>query len=67
MFKAANMSMEHPTLPPSLLPPPPPPPTAPGPSVPGKKKLYQAIAEGKAPVEGDHEEALCLLRQRESG
>ncbi|XP_063061443.1 actin maturation protease isoform X2 [Engraulis encrasicolus] len=63
------MSMENPPLPPPVLPPPPPPPppTALGPSSSGKKKLYQAIAEGKAPVQGDYEEALCLLRQRESG
>ncbi|XP_041919276.1 UPF0692 protein C19orf54 homolog [Alosa sapidissima] len=65
------MSMEHPNLPPPppLLPPPPPPPppTVPGPSVPGKKKLYQAIAEGRPAVEGDHEEALCILKQREIG
>ncbi|MGH0117869.1 UNVERIFIED_CONTAM: hypothetical protein FKN15_003900 [Acipenser sinensis] len=31
---------------------------------PRKKKLYQAIAEGKAPVEGDYEEARILLRNR---
>lgn len=61
------MSMDHPSLPPPPLLPPPPPPTTSGPSVPGKKKLYQAIAEGKAPVEGDYEEALSLIKQRESG
>ncbi|XP_036441395.1 UPF0692 protein C19orf54 homolog [Colossoma macropomum] len=55
-------------LPPPPLPPPPPPAPAPAlaPSVPSKKKLYQAIAEGKAPVEGDFEEARLLLTQRES-
>lgn len=55
-----------------LLPPPPPPPPPPLPktvldsAVSGKKKLYQTLAEGKAPVEGDNEEALLLLRQREN-
>ncbi|KAI4874356.1 hypothetical protein NFI96_022216 [Prochilodus magdalenae] len=52
-------------LPPPQLPPPPPPAPAPATSVPSKKKLYQAIAEGKAPVEGDFEEARLLLTQRE--
>lgn len=48
--------------------PPPPPPPAPAlaPSVASKKKLYQAIAEGRAAVEGDFEEACLLLTQRES-
>ncbi|XP_041729458.1 UPF0692 protein C19orf54 homolog [Coregonus clupeaformis] len=50
--------MEHPP------PPGPPPPTAA--SGPSKKKLYQAIAAGKTPVEGDHAEARLLLCQRES-
>lgn len=45
-----------------LIPPPPPPPASS--ALPGKKKLYQAIAEGKAPVEGDYEEARILLRNR---
>ncbi|XP_035647473.1 UPF0692 protein C19orf54 homolog [Oncorhynchus keta] len=54
-------SMEHPPPPP---PPGPPPPTAA--SGPSKKKLYQAIAAGKTPVEGDHAEARLLLSQRES-
>ncbi|XP_072551454.1 actin maturation protease isoform X2 [Salminus brasiliensis] len=60
-------------LPPAPLPPPPPPPPPPplhtpvlAPSASSKKKLYQAIAEGKAPVEGDFEEARLLLAQRES-
>lgn len=48
------------------LPPPPPPPPALTAPVPSKRKLYQAIAEGKAPVEGDFEEARLLLTQRES-
>uniref|UniRef100_A0A3B1J187 Actin maturation protease n=1 Tax=Astyanax mexicanus TaxID=7994 RepID=A0A3B1J187_ASTMX len=55
-------------LPPPPLPPPPlPPPPASvlAPPVSSKKKLYQAIAEGKAPVEGDFEEARLLLAQRE--
>ncbi|KAJ8280735.1 hypothetical protein GJAV_G00058380 [Gymnothorax javanicus] len=49
------------------LPSPPPPPTLPPPPVilSGKKKLYQAIAERKTPVLGDHEEARLLLKQRE--
>ncbi|XP_052008840.1 UPF0692 protein C19orf54 homolog [Xyrauchen texanus] len=47
-------------------PPPPPPPTSLIRTVSSKKKLYQAIAEGKAPVEGDHEEAKLIIRQRES-
>ncbi|KAL7870419.1 hypothetical protein SRHO_G00079160 [Serrasalmus rhombeus] len=55
---------------PPLPPPPPPPPPAPAvalaPSVSSKKKLYQAIAEGKVPVEGDFEEARLLLTKRES-
>ncbi|KAM4627949.1 actin maturation protease [Polymixia lowei] len=55
------MSMDLPLPPPP--PPPPPPHTA---SEPSKKKLYQAIAAGKSPVEGDHEEARLLLSQRES-
>ncbi|KAL0972899.1 hypothetical protein UPYG_G00196200 [Umbra pygmaea] len=54
--------MEHPTSPPP--PPGPPPPTAS--SGPSKKKLYQAIAAGNSPVEGDHAEARLLLSQRES-
>ncbi|MGH0117942.1 UNVERIFIED_CONTAM: hypothetical protein FKN15_042717 [Acipenser sinensis] len=33
-------------------------------TLPGKKKLYQAIAEGKALVEADNEEARVLLRNR---
>ncbi len=44
--------------------PPPPPPLAR--SVSSKKKLYQALTEGRAPVEGDHEEARIILGQRES-
>ncbi|XP_029570362.1 actin maturation protease isoform X2 [Salmo trutta] len=56
-----GISMEHPPPPP---PPGPPPPTAA--SGPSKKKLYQAIAAGKTPVEGDHAEARLLLSQRES-
>ncbi|XP_041092298.1 UPF0692 protein C19orf54 homolog isoform X3 [Polyodon spathula] len=47
-----------------LIPPPPPPPPPASSALPGKKKLYQAIAEGKAPVEGDYEEARILLRNR---
>ncbi|XP_070987928.1 actin maturation protease isoform X3 [Oncorhynchus clarkii lewisi] len=54
-------SMGHPPPPPP--PGPPPPAAASGPS---KKKLYQAIAAGKTPVEGDHAEARLLLSQRES-
>ncbi|XP_048024932.1 UPF0692 protein C19orf54 homolog isoform X3 [Megalobrama amblycephala] len=53
------MSMENIAAPP---PPPPPPPL----SVSSKKKLYQALAEGRAPVEGDHEEARIIIGQRES-
>ncbi|XP_036392421.1 UPF0692 protein C19orf54 homolog [Megalops cyprinoides] len=52
-----------------VVPPPPPPPTLPPPAAlpgPSKRRLYQAIAEGRSPVEGDHEEARLLLRQRES-
>ncbi|XP_028817590.1 actin maturation protease isoform X2 [Denticeps clupeoides] len=57
------MSADHPGRPPAPPPPPPPPRVAhaSGP----KKKLYQALAEGKAPVEGDHKEALLLLKQRD--
>ncbi|XP_026783395.1 UPF0692 protein C19orf54 homolog isoform X2 [Pangasianodon hypophthalmus] len=49
-------------------PPLPPPPPAPAwaPSLPSKKKLYQAIAEGRTAVEGDFQEACLLLTQRES-
>lgn len=56
----------------SVVPPPPPPlpPPVPAPvsapSLPGKKKLYQAIAEGRTAVEGDFEEACLLFAQRES-
>ncbi|KAM9480625.1 actin maturation protease [Clarias gariepinus] len=52
----------------SPLPPPPPPLPAPGlaPSLPSKRKLYQAIAEGRTAVEGDFEEVCMLLKQRES-
>ncbi|KAJ8368958.1 hypothetical protein SKAU_G00089860 [Synaphobranchus kaupii] len=57
------MSTESPTL------SSPPPPTAPPPPVllpcSGKKKLYQAIAQGKSPMLGDYEEARLLLKQRE--
>ncbi|XP_056126205.1 actin maturation protease isoform X3 [Rhinichthys klamathensis goyatoka] len=49
----------------SPLPPPPPPPSL-APSVSSKKKLYQALSEGRAPVEGDHEEARIIIGQRES-
>ncbi|XP_026865883.2 UPF0692 protein C19orf54 homolog isoform X1 [Electrophorus electricus] len=52
---------------PNLFPPPPPPPLmAPASLVPNKQKLYQAIAAGKSPMEGDFEEARLLLGQRES-
>ncbi|MCJ8733136.1 hypothetical protein PDJAM_G00219650 [Pangasius djambal] len=51
--------------PPPPLPPPPPAPAW-APSLPSKKKLYQAIAEGRTAVEGDFEEACLLLTQRES-
>ncbi|KAL4647363.1 hypothetical protein GN956_G7919 [Arapaima gigas] len=58
------MTTEHPAL---LLPPPPlPAPALPPPLCSSKKKLYQTIAEGKAPIEGDHEEARQLLTKRES-
>ncbi|KAM3875198.1 actin maturation protease [Diretmus argenteus] len=59
------MSVEFPVSPP----PPPPPPPGPGlppASEPSKTKLYQAIARGKSPVEGDHAEARLLLSKRES-
>ncbi|KPP70547.1 hypothetical protein Z043_110613 [Scleropages formosus] len=62
------MTSEHP----ALLPPPPPPPPCPAlawpaaPLWPSKKKLYQAIAEGRSAVEGDHEEARLVLVKRES-
>ncbi|CAL8350000.1 unnamed protein product [Arctogadus glacialis] len=49
-----------------MPPPPPPPPPAPKDPQPTQKKLYQAIAEGRRPVEGDHAEARLLLTQRES-
>ncbi|XP_043120001.1 UPF0692 protein C19orf54 homolog isoform X2 [Puntigrus tetrazona] len=58
------MSVEN--VPAPLPPPPPPPPPSLAPSVSSKKKLYQALAEGRAPVEGDHEEARIILGQRES-
>uniref|UniRef100_A0A1A7W732 Actin maturation protease n=1 Tax=Iconisemion striatum TaxID=60296 RepID=A0A1A7W732_9TELE len=58
---------------------PPPPPHAPGPPPPppppalaspltstAKKKLYQAIAISKSPLEGDHTEACLIVSQRES-
>ncbi|XP_055030118.2 actin maturation protease isoform X1 [Misgurnus anguillicaudatus] len=47
-------------------PPPLPPPLSLTPSVSSKKKLYQAIAEGKRPVDGDHEEARIIIAQREN-
>ncbi|KAF5905481.1 UPF0692 protein C19orf54 isoform X1, partial [Clarias magur] len=51
----------------SPLPPPPPLPALDSaPSLPGKRKLYQTIAEGRTAVEGDFEEACLLLKQRES-
>lgn len=58
------MSVVPSPLPPPL--PPPPPGLALAPSLPGKKKLYQAIAEGRTAVKGDFEEACLLLTQRES-
>lgn len=58
------MSMQQPPLPPPPPPPGPPPPA--DATVPSKKRLYQAIAAGKSPVEGDHAEARLLLSQRES-
>ncbi|KAK3570821.1 hypothetical protein QTP86_027649 [Hemibagrus guttatus] len=54
-----------PALPSPPLPPPPPAPAS-APLLPSKKKLYQAIAEGRTAVEGDFEEACLLLTQRES-
>ncbi|CAL8332741.1 unnamed protein product [Boreogadus saida] len=60
--ESLNTSMEVPMPPP----PPPPPPPAPKDPQPTQKKLYQAIAEGRRPVEGDHAEARLLLAQRES-
>ncbi|XP_056296291.1 actin maturation protease [Pseudoliparis swirei] len=51
-----------PPPPPPLPPPGPPPPPASSP----KKKLYQTIASGRSPVEGNHTEARLLLSQRES-
>ncbi|XP_060778979.1 actin maturation protease isoform X2 [Neoarius graeffei] len=64
------MSVVPSPLPPAppLPPPAPPPPPAPAlaPSLPSKKKLYQAIAEGRTAVKGDFEEACLLLTQRES-
>ncbi|XP_016317644.1 actin maturation protease isoform X2 [Sinocyclocheilus anshuiensis] len=57
-----TMSVENIAAPP----PPPPPPLSLARSVSSKKKLYQALAEGRAPVEGDHEEARIILGQRES-
>ncbi|KAK7160065.1 hypothetical protein R3I93_007883 [Phoxinus phoxinus] len=56
------MSVENVSSPP----PPPPPPPSLAPSVSSKKKLYQALSEGRAPVEGDHEEARIIIGQRES-
>lgn len=50
----------------NVTPPLPPPPPSLAPSVSSKKKLYQALAEGRAPVEGDHEEARIIIGQRES-
>ncbi|XP_060734263.1 actin maturation protease isoform X2 [Tachysurus vachellii] len=60
-----------PLAPPPPPPAPPPPPPAPpppphAPSLQSKKKLYQAIAEGRTAVEGDFEEACLLFTQRES-
>lgn len=46
--------------------PPPPPPPPPKDVQPTKKKLYQAIAEGRKPVEGDYAEVRLLLSQRQS-
>ncbi|KAI3354239.1 hypothetical protein L3Q82_018774, partial [Scortum barcoo] len=75
---SGNMSVEFPLSPPA--PPPPPPAAAPLPPPPPllppalpplppasapKKKLYQAIASNRSPVEGDHTEARLLLSQRE--
>ncbi|KAA0714846.1 UPF0692 protein C19orf54 -like protein [Triplophysa tibetana] len=47
-------------------PPPLPPPLSLTPSGSSKKKLYQAIAKGKSPVEGDYEEAKIIIGQRQS-
>ncbi|KAI2653656.1 hypothetical protein H4Q32_013974 [Labeo rohita] len=58
------MSVENVVAPPS--PPLPPPPPSLARSVSSKKKLYLALAEGRAPVEGDYEEARNILEQRES-
>ncbi|KAJ8392172.1 hypothetical protein AAFF_G00079780 [Aldrovandia affinis] len=62
--RQTGMSTESPALP---APPPPPPLAPPHPTVLGsrKKKLYQAIAEGRSPIQGDHDEPRLLLRQRE--
>ncbi|KAL0168295.1 hypothetical protein M9458_036517, partial [Cirrhinus mrigala] len=61
-----NVAAPPPPPPPSLPPPPPPPPPSLARSVSSKKKLYQALAEGRASVEGDYEEAVIILGQRES-
>ncbi|KAM7399256.1 hypothetical protein PAMP_018538 [Pampus punctatissimus] len=71
-----NISMKcslSPPPPPPPLPlpaPPPPPPPALSPALPPssaqKKKLYQTIASSRSPVEGDHTEALLLLRHRDN-
>ncbi|KAI5623800.1 UPF0692 protein C19orf54-like [Silurus asotus] len=60
------MSVSPSSLPSPPPPPPPPPAQASAPLLPSKKKLYQAIAEGRTAVEGDFQEACLLLKQRES-
>ncbi|XP_056621981.1 actin maturation protease [Triplophysa dalaica] len=60
------MSAQKLAAPPPPPPPPLPPPLSLTPSGSSKKRLYQAIAEGKSPVEGDYEEAKIIIGQRQS-
>ncbi|XP_072248488.1 actin maturation protease isoform X2 [Leuresthes tenuis] len=63
------MSVEFPLSPPPPPPPLPPPPAPCAPPPPAsapKKKLYQAIASSRSPVEGNYTEACLLLSHRES-
>lgn len=69
LYKYCSMSLENDAAappPPPLPPPPPPQPPSLARSESSKKKLYQALAEGRTAVEGDYEEASIIIGQRES-
>uniref|UniRef100_A0A8C4X286 Actin maturation protease n=1 Tax=Erpetoichthys calabaricus TaxID=27687 RepID=A0A8C4X286_ERPCA len=64
---SAEKMLPHPWSPADALIPPIPPPLPPPicPTIPVKKKLYQALAEGRTAVAGDYEEACSLFKSRE--